>query len=169
MRKRVFLIVVCLIGLLSQNVAFGRLGESREKCIERYGSISGEKQDGLFTVLSMPNEAGPAMTFRIWLHKGVCKAIEYSSRKKITEDMVNELLEKNSEGHKWEAIFNDPVARNKQGYDSGYWKRSDGGDAGWSWYALIIKSSDFEKLVETGKQEEKKQKDAAKKKMMDGL
>jgi hypothetical protein len=87
----------------------------------------------------------------------------------MQQDMVKELLEKNSEGHKWVAKFDDPVAKNKQGYDEGYWQRDDGGEAGWSGYALIIKSGDFKNLVESGAKEREKQKDAAQKKMMEGL
>jgi hypothetical protein len=141
-------ILVCTVG------AFARLGETLERCEERYGPIVEEQK----SKNAPPLECAFVFTkneFKITVRllNGRVGWILYTSPKPIVRETIDGLLDNNSEGSKW--TTDEAATKQEQSAvmrKTIVYKRQDGGAEGkyqeiGSYNGLLIMSSAFRKAI----------------------
>jgi hypothetical protein len=111
--KRIFAVVLLCVGMM--NFAFARVGDTVEKCVERYGKPTQGAEDSEKKSFEK-NGISIALDFR----DGVAVAANYQGKAgwgnllgKLSEEQIKEILKIYEEGKAWEPIASgiDAIAR----------------------------------------------------------
>lgn len=156
-------ILLVLFLVTFSNIANARLGETKEQLIARFGSEFTEidfKPDYLTIQWEGMNEKVHKFA-EMDKKKNICQKITYRFVSiNSVEEVASQLpviVANNSQGHKWSDFKKSPADQDRPTkLPKGTWERSDGGEAEWDGYELIIWSSEYFEINKR-RQDSKKQ------------